>query len=443
MNINIYPDSSTAFFLGNGIMLSAGQYTDGKQPELDVTYDNLELWNYTVPTVRYVDARSANPLAPYTSLANAATNIQQAVDLSVAGDILVVTNGVYPGGLIVTNALALQSINGPKATVIDGAGSRQCVFLGDGASLSGFTLTNGWGESGGGAWCTSAKASLINCSLTGNWAYDGGGVSGGTLYNCTLTGNKASFYGGGALSSTLYNCTLSGNSALGGTGGGAYLSTLYNSIVFYNGGASALNYDAGSTLNFCCTTPMPASGVGNITQPPLLVDWANDDLHLQPNSPCINAGKNAFVTTATDYNGNSRIASGTVDLGAYEYQAAGSIISYVWLQQFGLPTDGSADFTDADADGMNNWQEWVCGTSPTNSLSKLSLLSAKPQGANVTVTWQSVPGVSYFLQRSASLNSPFATLAVNLLGQPGTTTYTDTNAPTSGSLFYRVGVATP
>jgi hypothetical protein len=56
------------------------------------------------------------------------------------------------------------------------------------------------------------------------------------------------------------------------------------------------------------------------------------------------------------------------------------------------------------------------------------------------VTWQSFAGVTYFLERSTNLASPLAPLASNLLGQPGTTTYTDTNAASLAPLFYRVGV---
>jgi hypothetical protein len=112
------------------------------------------------------------------------------------------------------------------------------------------------------------------------------------------------------------------------------------------------------------------------------------------------------------------------------------------LQQYGLPTDGSADYTDTDGDGMNNWQEWRCGTSPTDANSALRLLSGQPAGTIVTVTWQSVAGVNYFLERSTNLGAsgPFTPLATNLPGQPGTTAYTDTNGAGAWPHFYRVGV---
>lgn len=46
----------------------------------------------------YVDAASTNAVPPFTTWATAAVTIQDAVDVAVAGDEIVVTNGVYDTG---------------------------------------------------------------------------------------------------------------------------------------------------------------------------------------------------------------------------------------------------------------------------------------------------------------------------------------------------------
>ena len=70
-------------------------------------------------------------------------------------------------------------------------------------------------------------------------------------------------------------------------------------------------------------------------------------------SPGINAGNNAFVVGNADLDGSPRIAGETLDIGAYEFQAPASIISFAWLQQYGLATDGSVDFADPGIDHLN------------------------------------------------------------------------------------------
>ncbi|MBM3878500.1 MAG: hypothetical protein FJ387_02105 [Verrucomicrobia bacterium] len=124
-------------------------------------------------------------------------------------------------------------------------------------------------------------------------------------------------------------------------------------------------------------------------------------------------------------------------------QGPGSVVSYAWLQQYGLPTGGSADATYSDADGHTTWQEWRCQTNPTNALSALRLLSAFPDGSNVTVSWQSAVGVDYILERSTNVAGPppiFTPLATNIPGQPGTTSVIDTNALGAKPFVYRLGV---
>jgi hypothetical protein len=321
-----------------------------------------------------------------------------------------------------------------------------CVVLGNsgnqggGAKISALTnctLSNNSAELYGGG---VMGGSLANCALRGNTASVGGGAWGANLYNCVLTDNSAA-QGGGAYGSGLNNCTLTGNQATN-SGGGVLSSDLNNSTVHFNSGPDNPNYDSGSTLAFSCTTPLPTNGVGNITNAPLFVDYARRNLRLQSNSPCINAGHNAYAHGPTDLDGRPRIVAGTVDIGAYEYHSGVSGVFIGWLQQYGLPTDGSADYTDSDGDGHNNWQEWRADTVPTNALSVLRMVTVTSGAPGLQVTWQSVPTRSYWLERATALGSlPFLTLQSNLPGQTGTTTYADTTATNAGPLFYRVGVS--
>jgi hypothetical protein len=60
-------------------------------------------------------------------------------------------------------------------------------------------------------------------------------------------------------------------------------------------------------------------GAGNIDADPLFADPAAHDFHLLHPSPCRNAGDNAAVVEAGDFEGDPRIAGGTVDMGADEF----------------------------------------------------------------------------------------------------------------------------
>jgi hypothetical protein len=466
------------------------------------------VWKLSAATL-YVSQASTNPVPPYAAWATAATNIQDAIDAATTVDTVLVTNGIYHFGghavgtnqlvnrMVLDKPIQVASVKGPKVTIIQGYqvpgtvtgdGAIRCAYLANGAVLSGFTLRNGatrnsgdvWADqSGGGAFCGGTITNCIlaantaasggggvaggivnNCIITGNFAANGGGANGSWLNNCLIVSNSAS-QGGGTWISSIDNCTVAFNSAAFGGGGVIHLSgdlgVETNSIIYYNTAPSSPNFlnvkpRGWDALQFCCTTPLPGwPSSGCITNEPLFVNLlSGGDFHLQATSPCINSGNNGSVIGTTDLDGNPRIVGSTVDIGAYEFQKAGSMISHAWLQKYGLATDGSADFIDSDGDGMNNWQEWVCGTDPTNALSVLRLLSAVPIGNKVTVSWQSVPGVSYFLVRSSDVGSSFALgpgnadlVATNIVGTTETNSYTDTNANGIGLFFYRVGVKGP
>ena len=348
-----------------------------------------------------------------------------------------------------TSVLVTNCILAGNSAAMNGGGVFQgvlqnCLVTENGALVGGgaynstlnhSTLRGNHAVNGGGTcFCT-----LNNCTLTGNSAtLSGGGDYTGNVYNCLFTGNSALHDGGGASQiSSLNNCTLVGNTAP--LGGGAYACAIYNCILYYNTPSNHAGLSYAGPSYHCCTTPHPGDP-GSITAEPLFVDLTNGNLRLQSNSPCINAGDPIYAPGPTDLDGRPRIVGGTVDMGAYEFQSP-SLSQFLFsLAQAGLPTDGSADYTDPDRDGLNNWQEWVAGTDPTNAASVLRVAPLTGSGSGVVVSWLSATNHIYSVERSTNVGAhpPFQVLATGLLGQAGMTTFTDTNAPASGPVFYRV-----
>jgi len=383
------------------------------------------------------------------------------------------TTQSFHGSVTVTNAINGGGVAGANYYGSSPAWVSNCVLTanvayGNGGGAAGVnmvncTLTGNTATSGGGVF----ESVLLNCVVTGNGAQTsqnpsnpfysstqsgvGGGLYGGSAFNC-LIANNAAFEGGGAYGvSKMVNCTIANNSAAYSGGVGVYNSSPYgssalmNCLLYFNTAGTNANYDTSNvSLDHCCTVPLPASGMGNITNDPNGVNGAGGDFHLQANSPCINSGNNSAITNTTDLDGNPRLAGGTVDIGAYEFPSPASIISYAWLQQFGFPTDGTADFADPDGDDLNNWQEFIAGTNPTNAASFLTVTSIHPVVSQnrAVIQWQSVNTRTYYLQRAADLTAQpaFTSIQSNLVGQTGNTSYIDTTATNGGPYFYRVGV---
>ena len=233
----------------------------------------------------YVDAANGDDANDGGSWEQAKQTIQNAVDNidGIPGRLVLVTNGVYDLGGAVTPGYALtnrvminkpitvRSVNGPAATIIKGAaGSNggndsdaiRGVYMANGATLSGFTITNGFtrtsgielfDECGGGLWittdCVASNLVIGGCAADVN----GGGAVvylGGRLLNSTVIGSDAGYLGGGVYlreGGTVGGCRIEGCEAL--LGGGANIEgnggQINNSIV---NGNSAQQYGGGVML---------------------------------------------------------------------------------------------------------------------------------------------------------------------------------------------------
>ena len=167
------------------------------------------------------------------------------------------------------------------------------------------------------------------------------GASCVTVYqDATAGGAYTTVYSG------MTNCTFSGNTGPGGRAvsllNGSN-STIVNSIIYGNGSTSPLYIQpSGSNLPSGYNNIIQGGTLGGTNVNPLFVSAS--DFHLTSTSPAINVGNNAYLGGVTaDLDGNARIVNTTVDLGAYEFDAALNNTSFTSFNEFKVypnPTSG-------------------------------------------------------------------------------------------------------
>jgi len=186
---------------------------------------------------------------------------------------------------------------------------------GNKATISGFTIQNGYGLNGGGIYCAYSSPTIIHDIVYNNSVEQyGGGIyclfADPLIKNTLFHSNVATgdFGTGGGIYATygspvVLNCTSFGNTA--NTMGGsiyAYSSniqimntiswsnnSLYRPEMFLVGGEVSVSY---------CDVEGGQTGVGNINADPMFCDISNGDFMLNSDSPCINSGLHGSLVGA-------------------------------------------------------------------------------------------------------------------------------------------------
>ena len=292
----------------------------------------------------FVDGETGDDGNDGRSWTKAKRTIQAAVDAAKDGEEILVSDGVYAPFWAYGRSLVIRSENGPEACIVDGRGEAVCAELGSDSFsageraprsvLVGFQLRNGSSKGNGAG---ARGGTLVRCILRGNSAETralkelfsldvspgagtratvspkGGGCSGSLAVSCLFDGNDA-HEGGGAFDSRLRNCTFVRNWAAF-KGGAAARSEAWN-CIFANETSNPL---AGSALgSLVSDTPVH---VCNTDGTATFVSSADGDFHLDPDSPCIDAGDNSFLDPTygdLDLDGNPRVRGKAVDMGCYE-----------------------------------------------------------------------------------------------------------------------------
>jgi hypothetical protein len=319
----------------------------------------------------YVAQNGQTPVPPYSSLATAATSIQDAVNAAVDEDTIWIAPGTYkasstpvqhqgPNAVYINKLLTVKSLSrDPGDTIIDGEGVNRgiAVRVPHNSSkrfvLDGITVTGGFSSKGGGILLDSGgwgwTAELRNCIIRENVSSGhGGGVATVDVYvapfslvvtDCIIKGNHASStsgLGGGIMarlvsgSLNITNSVLEGNSAhmggalrsVGGVNTVENCRVTANHAVMIGGGLNTSGVDVYRNClidnNICDSSGFSkgGGGIGSVwSQFPLeitnctIVKNAPSGVLVQSNFPTTISNSIIYFNTQTDVAVNAGAAT--------------------------------------------------------------------------------------------------------------------------------------
>jgi hypothetical protein len=207
-------------------------------------------------------------------------------------------------------------------------------------------------------------------------------------------------------------------------GQGPGSATAWNNIIWNN--TNAVELLNGSTIDAHHSDITGGhTGTGNLDADPLFRNAALHDYRLVAGSPAIGTGTNSTTMGALGAVGSFLVDT---DLDG---------LPDPWEMEHGLDFNSAADAdSDTDHDGLNAAQEFIAGTSPTDSA---SVLKAAPATQPGTIGFAAIAGRSYTVEYRTNLTSgTWQTLAeVPAVSSDTSVSITDPDA-TTRERFYRI-----